>query len=155
MKLKRILLLAVSAALLLAGCSAPTPSAFSTGDADALLAAGLFDEGMAQVDASIVAMLYGIDEATITSCVSYQTTNTSVSADELTILVLKDEAATQAAVAACEKRVDSQLEICRSYAPQAVPRLEGAVVRQLGNSVLLAVGDPDQLPAAVDGLEHQ
>ena len=107
---------------------------------------------MAPVDGDIVAVLYGIDASTVEECVSYLATNTSVSADELTILVLTDDQAAQAALEACQARVESQITVCESYAPAAVPRLENAVIRQAGSTVLLAVRAPEILPGAVDAL---
>ena len=83
---------------------------------------------------------------------SYLASNASVSADELTILILQDEEAAQAAETACEKRLDNQLKTYQDYGPAAIPRLESAVIRRAGNTVLLAVGDPSTLPGVVDQL---
>lgn len=156
MKKKRSLLAALSGALILAfalcACGGQKDGAYSVADAQTLLDSGAFDESMAQVNTAAILTIYGIDASAVEDGVCYMATNTSVSADELTILVLTDEAAAQAALEACQARVDSQIAVCESYAPAAVVRLEGAVIRQAGNTVLLAVGDPDQLPAAVDAL---
>jgi hypothetical protein len=78
--------------------------------------------------------------------------NTALFAAGLTILILTDEQAAQTAETACEKRLDNQLKTYQDYAPVAVPRLEGGVIRRAGNTVLLAVGDPSQLPGVVDQL---
>lgn len=155
MRKKLALLFAALLAVSLVGCSsgAPkAPSAYTVDDAQVLMDAGVFDGDMATIDLDTVAMLYGIDRSTIQDGVSYLVTNTSVSADELTILIFTDEAAAQTAETACEKRLDSQLKTYKDYAPAAVPRLEGGVIRRLGNSVLLAVGDPSALPGVVDQL---
>lgn len=154
-KLSRMIgvLTALSLSLVLCACGGGSQeAAYTTADAEALLASGAFDESMAPVDGDIVTVLYGIDAATVEECVSYLATNTSVSADELTILVLTDDQAAQAALEACQARVESQIAVCGSYAPAAVPRLENAVIRQAGSTVLLAVGDPEILPGAVDAL---
>ena len=148
------LVLALALGLVLTGCGAQKKAqGYTVEDAQVLLDSGVFNGDMAQISGDMVALLYGIDGETVTDCVSYQAVNTSVSADELTILVLTDEEAAQAAEAACERRLDAQLEQCRDYTPAAVPRLENAVVRRMGNTVLLAVGDPNTLSAAVDQLE--
>lgn len=155
MRLIRMGILAVSAAALLTlgACGAGDgQQPYDLQDAETLLASGAFDPSMGPVEPQAVAALYGLDPATVEDCVSYMATNTSVSADELTILVLTDEQAAQAALEACQARVDSQITVCKSYCPAAVPRLEGAVIRQAGRTVLLAVGDPALLPVAVDGL---
>ena len=137
----------------LASCAGGSgQAAFAPEDAKTLLDSGAFDPSMGEVNGSVVAGLYGLDAASIQDSVCYMAANSSVSADELTILALTDEAAAQAAVDACKNRVQNQIATCRSYAPAAVPRLEGAVIRQAGNTVLLAVGDPQLLSGAVDGL---
>lgn len=153
--LTRLVALAASCALSLAACGQPAGGGgYTVQDADTLLASGAFDPSMAPVaNPDIVAAVYGIDPETLEACVCYMATNTSVSADELTVLVLTDAQAAQAAAQACQARVDSQIAVCRNYAPAAVPRLEGAVIRQAGATVLLAVGDPAILPGAVKALD--
>ena len=147
-----VLAVALSFSLALYACGGPQEAIYTTADAETLLASGAFDESMAPVDGDIVAVLYGIDASTVEECVSYLATNTSVSADELTILVLTDEEAAKTAETACEKRLDNQLKTAKNYTPAAVPRLEGGVIRRQGNTVLLAVGDPSKLPGVVDQL---
>ena len=150
-------LLAAALALILAlgacGDNSAQQPVYTLDDAQTLLDSGAFDPSMAQVPSDLVAGLYGLDTDSLQDCVCYMATNTSVSADELTILILSDESAAQAAVEACQDRVENQIAVCESYAPAAVPRLEDAVIRQAGNTVLLAVGDPATLPGAVDALD--
>ena len=137
--------------LLLYGCTArETP--YTINDAQILLEAGLFNGDMGPVDKVIVSRLYGIDEDAVQNCVCYMAANTASSADELTIFILTDVNAARLAEAACRKRVENQIEASKNYAPAAVPRLEHAVIRRIGNTVLFAVGDPEWLPGAVDGL---
>ena len=137
--------------LLLGGCS-PKAQIYSTDDIQAFMDAGVFDGEMAQVESSVIVLLYGIDADTVEECISYQATNSAVSADEVTILILTDEEAAQAAEAACQERVESQIKTCQYYCPSAVPSLEAAVIDRVDNTVLLAVGNPNTLPAAVDKL---
>lgn len=150
----RLLSAGLILALLLCACGGKEEAkVFALEDADTLLAQeGLFNTELAGVDGAIAVRLYGIDADAVTGCVSYQSVSTSVSADELTIFILDNEAAAAVAETACEKRITDQIAVCQSYCPAAVPRLEGAVIRRVGNTVLLAVGDPDLLPDAVDGL---
>ena len=156
LKLNRLAALAGALALAFALCACggnqDAAKTYSVDNAQTLLDSGAFDESMAQVNTDAILTIYGIDAATVEDGVCYMATNTSVSADELTILVLTDEAAAQAAMEACQARVESQIAVCESYAPAAVPRLENAVIRQAGSTVLLAVGDPEILPGAVDAL---
>ena len=137
--------------MLLCGCAAgETP--YTVDDAHILLEAGLFNGDMGPVDKDIMSLLYGLDGDVIQDCICYMAAGTASSTDELTILILTDADAARLAEAACQKRVEHQIEVSRSYAPAAVPRLENAVIRRMGNTVLFAVGDPDRLPKAVDEL---
>lgn len=135
----------VLALMLLCGCgAASSPSAYPLTFADTLMDTGAFEGSeMAPVDLEVAAILLGIDPETIVEGVYYMAVNTSVSADELLILILKDEDSAIAAESACKARVEAQIKVCETYCPAAVPRLEGARIGRLGNSVLLAVGDPD------------
>ena len=142
----RKILAATLALLLLCGCGAAEKAPYTTADAETVVNSGAFEGSeMAPIDGFIVSVLYGIEESAITDCVGYMAVNTSVSADELVVLILTDEAAAIAAEEACKARVASQISVCESYAPAAVPRLEKALISRRSNTVLLAVGDPDIL----------
>lgn len=173
-----LLLALLVGALSLGGCAAPadradlspspspaadiqTPTAapeggeaegYSTQDVQTLLDAGVFSGEMAPLEAEVIPLLYGLDDSAVTDCAAYLAANTAQSADEVAVLVLADEQAAQEAQAACLQRVADQLKTCRDYAPAAVPSLEAAVVERRGNTVLLAVGDPEALPQAVAAL---
>lgn len=97
-------------------------------------------------------LLYGLDPETVGEAVCYMAIDTSVSADELAVLVLESESAAEKAQAACEKRIEKQIESCRDYCPAAVPNLEDAVVLRRGSTVLLAVGEGQALAAALEEL---
>ena len=149
--MKRISLLVIALLLILCSCAAPQ-SGYTVDDAQTLLDAGLFHGNMGPLSTDTVAMLYRIDRETITDCVSYLSADTAINSDELTILILTDEDAAQTAESACLDRVEAQIKTAQNYTPAAVPRLEGAVVHRIKNTVLLAVGDPDRLPQAVNQL---
>ena len=137
--------------VVLCGCTiSETP--YTVSDAQILLDADLFNGDMGPVDKSIVSQLYGVDEDNILDCICYVAANTASSADELTIFILTDENAAKLAEDACQKRAENQIEASRNYAPAAVFRLENAVIRRIGDTVLFAVGDPEWLSEAVDGL---
>ncbi len=151
---------ALALMVLLSGCAGEpvhtihieaVPS-YSAADAGALIDAGAFQGEMEEVDAYVVSMLYGIDEESIKECACYMALDTSVSADEVTALVMADEEAAQAAVTACQERVEDQIGQCRDYCPDQVPKLEDAVILRRGSTVLFAVGDPDALPQALGEL---
>ena len=52
----------------------------------------------------------------------------------------------------CRARVEHLIDVSKDYTPAAVPRLEAAVIRRVGNTILLAVGDPDRMEKAVNNL---
>ena len=149
--MKRTVTALLLLALLLCGCSGKKEAVYTVGQADAILNSGAFEgSDMAQVDSSVAALLYGIDAGKLTDSVCYMAANTSVSADELAILVCQDEESASAAVEALQNRVKNQIAVCQTYAPAAVSRLEKAIIRQRGATVLYAVGDPDVLSGLKD-----
>lgn len=150
--MKRTVTALLLLALLLCGCSGGQKEPpYTVDQADAILNSGAFEgSDMARVDGAVAALVYGIDAATLTDSVCYMAANTSVSADELAILVCQDEESASAAVEALQARVKNQIAVCQTYAPAAVSRLEKAIVRQRGVTVLYAVGDPDVLAGLKD-----
>ena len=149
----RLSLLLCALCLLLCACSKEESAPpYTAADARSLVEAGAFDGAMEEVDAFIVSMLYGISEESITECVGFLAINTSVSADEVTVLVMKDEESALAAAEACKARAASQIASCASYCPDQVPRLEKATVLRRGNTVLFAVGNLERLPKALEEL---
>ncbi len=137
----------------LAGCSGGERP-YTTADATKLVEAGVFDGEMAIIESSVVPLLYGIEPDSLVEYISYQAVNTAVSADEVTVLVLKDEDSARRAEEACRARVESQIENCRLYSPGAIPNLEAAQISRVGSTVLMAVGDPQRLPAALRELRE-
>ena len=146
-----LLLLAV---MVMPGCSSEEKRAYALSDAGTLLDAGAFDGEMAEMRASArtMAMLYGVDEGDIRDFVSFQATNTAVSADEVTVLILVDEAAAERAEAACRSRIESEIKNYAAYCPAAIPNLQGAVVERVDNTVLVVVGNPQTAADAVKRL---
>lgn len=141
--MKKILMAAL-ALMLLCSCGTKEKAPYTLADADTIVNSGAFEgSDMAPIDSMIVSILYGIEESTISECAGYMATNTSVSADELVVLILMDENAAIAAEEACKARVAAQIAVCETYAPAAVSRLENALIRRRANTVLLVVGDPD------------
>lgn len=134
----------------LASCGQNTQP-YTTGDAQALLDADVFDGDMVKVE-SFPSTLYGMDSEDVADCVSFRAANTAASYDEVTVFVLTDAEAAATVRNALLDRVKSQIANAKVYCPAAVPRLEAAVVDQVDNTVLLAVGDPDTLPDAVGSL---
>ncbi len=155
MKLKKFLICALAPVLLLCACgpNQPADAPYTLDDAQALLDTGLFSADMGKIDDTyLISMLYHVDESAIRECVSWQATNTSESADEITVIVFSGEAAAVNAEAGLRQRVEDQIQSLKDYAPAAIPHLEAAVIRRAGSTVLLAVGDPGGVAEAVDSL---
>ena len=141
-------------AVVISGCSSGAGEPYSLSDAARLMEAGVCGGEMAEIQVSTrtVAMLYGVDEGDIRDFVSFQATNTAVSADEVTVLILTDDAAAERAGAACRRRIESEIKNYEAYCPAAIPSLKGAVVDRIGNTVLVVVGDPKIAADAVKKL---
>lgn len=134
----------------LASCGQNT-ELYTTGDAQALLDAGVFDGDMLKVE-SFPSTLYGADSEDVAGCVSFRAASTAASYDEVTVLILYDAETAENVVKALREIVESEIENAKSYCPSAVLRLQAAVIDRIGNTVLFAVGDPVTLPDAVSSL---
>ena len=132
--------------LTLSGCGGQGKDAYTVEDVETLLDAGAFSGEMEAVDGTIAATIYGIDSSTVTEAACYMAINSSVSADEVSVFVLTDEAA-------CRLHIDNQIASYATYRPDQVPKLENAVIQRLGATVLVAVGETDALEEAVSSLE--
>lgn len=151
MRNKTILIALALLAVSLTACGTKAPP-YTVDDARRLLDAGVFDGDMMRAESAAVLSLYGVDEEKVVDCVSFLAADTAVSFDEVTVFVLTDAEAAATVRNALLARVKSQIANAKVYCPAAVPRLEAAVVDQVDNTVLLAVGDPDTLPDAVGSL---
>lgn len=144
MKKIRFGILSLTLCLSLAACGGGKESSpfDPAADAQTLLAAdGAFTADLTAVEEATACALYGIDPNTVTGCAVY-TGNTGVSLEELAIFTLTDGEAAEAALTALEYRVEDQKESAADYAgylQNELPKLEGAVTRQRGNSVLLVI----------------
>ena len=141
--MKKKILAAALAFLMLCGCGGKN-AAYTLEHADELLNSGAFEGSeMEAVDERVASVLYGIDSEDIVECAIYIASNSWTSADELAVFILADEQAAIDAEAALRVRVKAQLEVMGMYAPDSVLRLENAFINRRGNTVLLAIGDPD------------
>jgi len=142
--MKKKILAAALAFLMLCGCGGGKNAAYTLEHADELLNSGAFEGSeMEAVDERVASVLYGIASEDIVECAIYIASNSWTSADELAVFILADEQAAIDAEAALRVRVKAQLEVMGMYAPDSVPRLENAFINRRGNTVLLAIGDPD------------
>ncbi len=150
MKITSVFMLFALLIPVLASCGQNTEP-YTTGDAQALLDAGVFDGDMVKVE-GFPSALYGMDSEDVVDCVSFRAANTASSYDEVTVLILDDAETAENVVKALREVVESEIENAKAYCPAAVPRLQAAVIDRIGYTVLFAVGDPDTLPDAVNSL---
>ena len=131
--------------LLMAACAGgsekkPLPAAEDL--AKTLLDAGIFADEMEAVDPEIAALLYGFSEEDGVDLYCWLSASGGT-ADEFTLFICRDGDALIAARKSAEARLENQKRTYESYAPDEVPKLEGAVVRVRDNTlVLCAAADP-------------
>ena len=119
--------------------------------AQSLLDSGAFSDALEEVGTSVAATLYGVDEADIADGAVYM--SLSAGAEEIAVLVLSDADAAAAAMEGLEAHVADQRAALESYQPDEVSKLDGAILQQKGNSVLLAVcADPEAAKAVLEEL---
>ncbi len=136
---------------LLAGCVTGCQSggkeaeAYTKEQAQAILDGGIFSESLEPLDCDIAWALFSLEEAglereQLTDGVYYR--SAGATCEELALLILDGEDAAQKAEGAVEQYLAGQIESNRDYRPAEIPKLESAVLKQSGNTVLLAVS-PD------------
>ena len=95
-----------------------------------------------RLDCDTAWALYGLEEAglsreDLTDGVIYR--SAGATCEELSLLIFADSGAAKTAQGALESYLQSQIENNRDYRPGEIPKLEDAVLRQEGSTVLLAV----------------
>lgn len=144
---------ALALALSLAACSGGgkdsagyDPAAVSK----ALLDSGAFSETLEALDADLITGFYGLETAPEEAAVY---TSTGATAEEVAVMTFADQESADAALTAMETRVADQKAACEGYLPAELPKLDKAIVKESGKSVLLVVAnDPEKAQAALDGL---
>ena len=105
-----------------------------------LTASAAFTMDMAQFQASGAAVsgTYGFDESEVTKSYMYYNTGTG---EEIFLAQAADSKAAGHLQELCQTRLDAQTAWLQSYMPEAVPRLENAVLARSGSYVVLVVAD--------------
>ena len=150
--MRKLFPLGLILALALTACSAPAAEAKEydiEATPKALLDSGAFSETPEALDADLISGVYNLT-AEPSSAAAY--TSTGATAEEVVVLVYADSDGAAAGKADLERRVADQKEACQDYLPLEIPKLEGAVISQSGNSVLLVVAsDYDAVQKALEG----
>ena len=110
--------------------------------ADSLLKSGAFSVSLDELPASKAAAFYGVDKDSVADAVLYHAAGTSK--EQIVLIKAVNEAAAGTMVNTLKGLVSEWIEADRDYAPEEVPKLEKAVLRQSGAWVVLIVAnDPD------------
>ena len=131
--------------LLLSACGAsetkPLPSSEEL--AQTMLDSGVFSDELEAADADIAAYLYGLTETEGVEIHSWL--SSGATAEEFSLFVCTDDAALKAVRESADARLDFQKRTFADYAPDEVPKLEGAVVRVRDKVLVVCVAaDPEK-----------
>ena len=127
------------------------PIPLANGDTIHLSDIANVSDTLEEVDLSVAATLYGVEEADISDGTVYM--SLSAGAEEIAVLVLADADAAAAALEGLEAHVADQRAALENYQPDEVSKLDGAILQQKGSSVLLAVcADPEAAKAVLGEL---
>ena len=139
--------------LLLTACGGKTADSYYDLQAtQALVDAGAFSVELEALDADLLYDFsgYGMDAAKLTDS---KALTASGYAEQVSVTLWKSEADAKAAAASFEEYLQDMKDTYKSYAPLEVDKLEHAILRQKGNSVLLIVpADAEAAQAAVERL---
>lgn len=147
MKRLMALLMGVMCVMNLVGCGAKggepvQEENIPTSAVQAMVEAGAFSEELEELDADMAYMLYhlgdyGLAREDLLECVLLR--SAGATCEEGAVLVFSDEEKAAAAMEALGAYVEGQIEANADYRPAEIPKLEGAVLKHKGATVLLAV----------------
>ena len=104
--------------------------------------AGIFADELEAVDPDIAALLYGFSEGDGITLASWLSASGGT-AEEFTLFFCQDDAALSAAKKSAEARMENQKRTYADYAPDEVPKLEGAFLRSRDKVLVVCVAaDP-------------
>lgn len=110
----------------------------------AMVDAGAFSEELEELDADTAFMLYeladyGLVREDLTDVAVLR--SAGATCEEGAVLTLADEEKAGIAAEALGAYLESQIEANVDYRPNEIPKLEGAVLKTQGNTVLMAVAN--------------
>ncbi len=127
-------------ALLLSACGGGEKPYSVKDTSEALLEGdGVFSEELIPLERAVFVPFLGLDDEKLTDGAVYVSSGST--AEELAVLEFADENAADSAIAQVEEHLDNQKESNENYRPQEMPKLENAVLRRRGNTILLLVAD--------------
>ncbi len=145
--MKKILLLILSLALLLSlsACGGEKESSKELDAAalcESLLKSSAFSVSLEELPATKASAFYNVEKDSMAEAMLYHASGTSK--EQIVLIKATDETAAGTMVGVLQSLVNEWIEADRDYAPEEVPKLEKAVLRQSGCWVVLVVAnDPD------------
>lgn len=156
MKMRYLFLTALACLCCLTACGGGTEAsdAYETSDVQKLAEAGAFSEELEEVDADTAFLLYrledyGLEREDLTDCAVLR--SSGATCEEGAVLILSGEEQAEKARQALEDYVFAQIESNTDYRPAEIPKLKGALVSLVENSLLLAVVSDSEAAAAALG----
>lgn len=99
-----------------------------------------FKDEMMVVDPSVVSNFYMLDADKVEE-ISMYTSATRATAEEVTVIKMKDASDIKLAEQAAATRIEDQKIAYESYVPEEMTKINGAVTATQGNYVLLVMAD--------------
>lgn len=131
-------LFAALAVLNLAACGGTGEKPFQAETTPkALMDAGAFSEELEKLEEVILLRLYELDESKVAASAGYA--STGLTAEEVAVFEMTDEQAAKEAEGQLKAHLDYQIEANVDYRPQEMPKLEKAVIRRRGKTLLFLV----------------
>ncbi len=133
--MKKVMLTVLAAAVLLCSCGEQTKEVDIDALAQQIVEGVSFDDALAEIDDSMISMLYNIEG--YTDAVLYK--GSGATAEEVAIFQMGSSDDAKTALEQAQAHIQSQIDSYESYIPEEVSRLEDAVVRQDGSYVSVVV----------------
>lgn len=135
--MKRIILL-IMMMVLLTGCGKEEKVNIDAQEvANQLLNEVSYDGSMDQMNDDMIALLYDVDPADVSKQIVY--CSTDATADEIAVFEATSDEAANRIETVVKQRVEDQKSSFQGYEPKEVEKLEKAVVKRIGNVVILDV----------------
>lgn len=149
MKKLLALMLGVVCVLGLTACGEKAPASaqeqgYELGALASMVEAGAFSEELEELDGDTAFMLYkladyGLVREDLTDAAVLR--SAGATCEEGAVLIFADGEKADVAAEALSSYLESQIEANESYRPNEIPKLQGAVLKVQGNTVLLAVAN--------------
>ena len=149
MKKLMALMMGIVCAIGLTACGekaqeAPQEQKFETALVEAVVQVGAFSEELEELDADTAFMLYkladfGLVREDLTEAAVLR--SAGATCEEGAVLIFADEAKAGAAAEAMGSYLEGQIEGNEDYRPNEIPKLEGAILKTQGNTLLRVVAN--------------